>query len=68
MSDDLLSGRIVNVIPEYKPEATELWLICPNRQLITPAVRLLRDHLKAKCQLILNRLVEMEFIDPLDVA
>jgi DNA-binding transcriptional LysR family regulator len=68
MSDDLLSGRVVNVMPEFKPEATELWLICPNRQLITSAVRLLRDHLKAKCQLILNRLVEMRFIDPLDVA
>jgi DNA-binding transcriptional LysR family regulator len=67
MSNDLLSGRVVNVLPKFKPAATELWLICPNRQLITPAVRLLRDQLKTKCNQILNKLVEKGFIDRLDV-
>ena len=34
MSNDLLSGKVVNVMPEFKPRSTELWLICPSRQLI----------------------------------
>ncbi|MES9937528.1 MAG: LysR substrate-binding domain-containing protein, partial [Sedimenticola sp.] len=49
MSSDLLSGKVVTVMPGFKPRSTELWLICPSRQSITPAVRLLRDRLKEKC-------------------
>jgi DNA-binding transcriptional LysR family regulator len=57
MSADLLSGKIVSVMPEFKPRATELWLVCPSRQSITPAVRLLRDSFKEKCAGILKQLV-----------
>ncbi|MBU2955925.1 LysR family transcriptional regulator [Marinobacter sp. F3R08] len=49
ISDDLLAGRIINVMPEYAPPVSELWLICPTRQSITPAVRLLRDSLTRYC-------------------
>ena len=58
MADDLLSGRVVNGMPEFKPRETELWLICPSRQLITPAVRLLRDTFKKKSGEILEQLIE----------
>jgi DNA-binding transcriptional LysR family regulator len=58
MSNDLLSGKVVNVMPEFQPRATELWLICPSRQSITPAVRLLRDMLRDKCKGVLRLLVE----------
>ncbi|QBM16964.1 HTH-type transcriptional regulator DmlR [Marinobacter sp. JH2] len=54
ISDDLLAGRVVNVMPEYAPPVSELWLICPTRQSITPAVRLLRDTLKEHCQDIIQ--------------
>ncbi|MFV8572529.1 LysR family transcriptional regulator [Marinobacter sp. SBS5] len=54
ISDDLLAGRVVNVMPEYAPPVSELWLICPTRQSITPAVRLLRDALKGHCQDIIQ--------------
>ncbi|WP_323751014.1 LysR family transcriptional regulator [Marinobacter sp.] len=54
ISDDLLAGRVVNVMPEYAPPVSELWLICPTRQSITPAVRLLRDALKEHCQDIIQ--------------
>ena len=63
MSADLLSGNVVNVIPEFKPRATELWLICPSRQLITPAARLLRDTLKKKSTRILSQLIEKGILD-----
>lgn len=58
MSKDLLSGNVVTIMPEFKPTPTELWLIFPSRQLITPAARLLRDMLKTKSTAILKQLIE----------
>ena len=58
MSSDLLSGKVVNVMSEFKPRTTELWLVCPSRQSITPAVRLLRDAVRDKSIGILKKLIE----------
>lgn len=63
ISNDLLSGKVVNVMPEFKPKPTELWLICPSRQTITPAVRLLRDTLKEKSKSILSQLIEQGILE-----
>mgnify|MGYP003626228686 CR=1 FL=1 len=63
MSNDLLSGKVVSLLPEFTPTATELWLIFPNRQSITPAARLLRDMLKEKSTHILKKLIEKGIID-----
>jgi DNA-binding transcriptional LysR family regulator len=58
MSADVLSGKVVSLMPEFKPTPNELWLICPSRQSITPAVRLLRDTFREKSKAILTRLIE----------
>ena len=63
MSEDLLSGKVVSVMPEFKAMSTELWLICPSRQSITPAVRLLRDTFREKAAAILNQLIKKGFLD-----
>ena len=63
MSADLLSGKVVSLMPEYKPTPTELWLICPSRQSITPAVRLLRDRFREKSNAILKQLIDKGVID-----
>ncbi|MFT5698265.1 MAG: DNA-binding transcriptional LysR family regulator [Desulforhopalus sp.] len=63
MSTDLLAGNVVSVMPEFKPTPTELWLICPSKQLITPAVRLLRDTFKKKCSNILKQLIEQGLLE-----
>ncbi|WP_432823318.1 LysR substrate-binding domain-containing protein, partial [Trichloromonas sp.] len=63
MSADLLSGKVVNVMPEFKPRTTELWLICPSRQLLTPATRLLRNMLKKKTVGILKPLIDKGILD-----
>jgi DNA-binding transcriptional LysR family regulator len=57
MAADLLAGNLVSVMPNYQPTPTELWLICPSRQSITPAMRLLRDSLREKTQNLLQQLV-----------
>ena len=63
MSAELISGKVVNVMPEFKPRDTELWLVCPSRQSITPAVRLLRNTFREKTRGILNQLIEKEILD-----
>lgn len=54
--DDIINGRLVTLLPDYQPKPTQLWLICPSRQSITPAVRLLRDMLKVRCAECLAKL------------
>lgn len=58
IAGDLLAGRLVNTMSDYTPSSTELWLIFPSRQVITPATRLLRDMIKKKCSEIFIQLVE----------
>ncbi len=63
MSADLLSGKVVSLMPEFKHPQTELWLVFPNRQSITPATRLLRDMLGVKTKGVLNQLIEKGVLD-----
>lgn len=62
LSNDLLDKSLIPILTGYVPKSTELWLICPSRQSITPAVRLLREHLKIKCAALLNQLFESELL------
>jgi DNA-binding transcriptional LysR family regulator len=62
VSTDLLAGKLVSVLPEFIPRASELWIICPSRQSITPVVRLLRDIFKQKCAVILKELSQRGFL------
>ena len=62
MAADLLSGRVVGAMPEYTPATNELWLICASQQVITPAVRLLRDRLRDRSAAILQQLMDRGFI------
>lgn len=56
IAEDLLAGRLVNIMPDYKAPGTELWLICPTRQSITPAMRVLRDYLIKNCEQLIDSL------------
>lgn len=58
MSQDLLAGRLKPVLSGYHAKRTELWLICPDRHLITPAVRLLREHVTERCAEVISALKE----------
>ncbi|WOT05765.1 LysR family transcriptional regulator [Shewanella youngdeokensis] len=63
ITGDLLAGDLVNVMPQFKPNITELWLICPSRQSITPTVRLLRDLFRAKTKTMLQQLIAKGILD-----
>ncbi len=62
MSNDLLSNKIIPILSEFPLKPTELWLICPSRQTITPAVRLLREHLKIKCADVFSQLIDKRIL------
>lgn len=67
MSYDLLSEQVVPLLSEFAPKSTELWLICPSRQTITPAVRLLREHLKVKCSDVFTQLIDKGILTKTDI-
>lgn len=63
MATDLLADNVVTLLPDYTLTATELWLICPSRQSISPAVRLLRDRLREKSRDLLSQLINKGVLD-----
>ncbi|GAB2190071.1 LysR family transcriptional regulator [Sessilibacter sp. MAH1] len=62
ISTDLLSGKLVKLLPDYTPKPTELWLICPTKQLITPAIRCLREHITERCDRVLKELKRSQLL------
>ncbi|NMM39452.1 LysR family transcriptional regulator [Pseudoalteromonas arctica] len=63
IADDLLNDRVVTVMNDYQHTSGELWLICPSRQSITPAVRLLRDACRQKSRAIINQLIDKGILE-----
>lgn len=63
ISADLISGKVVPLMPGFSHRPTELWLVFPSRQSITPATRLLRDMLRRKTGVVLDQLIEADILD-----
>ena len=42
---DLLAGSLHRLMPQYTFALTQMWLVLPSRQFISPAIRLIRDEL-----------------------
>ena len=68
MSHDLLNDNVIPLLSTFEANPTELWLICPSRQTVTPAVRLLREHLRAKCAEVLAQLINKGVLTKTDVG
>ncbi|MGC0151250.1 LysR family transcriptional regulator [Chromobacterium vaccinii] len=45
---DLRAGRLLELLPDYRTEATPLCLVTPHRLMLSPAVTALRQHLLDK--------------------
>lgn len=45
VQEDLRAGRLVAMLEEFSPEPTPLYLVCPHRLSLTPAVIALKDFL-----------------------
>ena len=62
IAEDLLAGRLQRIMPAYHIPLTEMWLVLPSRQLITPAIRHIRDELKVKINQLRNALLDNNMI------
>ncbi|KPZ55148.1 MULTISPECIES: LysR family transcriptional regulator [Pseudoalteromonas] len=63
VAEDLLTGRLKRLMPDYKIPLTEMWLVLPSRQLITPAIRLIRDELKHTISQLRKNLIAQGIIN-----
>ncbi|MEL0613666.1 LysR family transcriptional regulator [Marinomonas arenicola] len=62
VTEDLLAGRLQRIMTDYQIPMTEMWLVLPSRQMISPAIRLIRDALKAKIQSLRERLITAQLL------
>lgn len=58
IAEDLLAQRLVPLMTNYPHKSTELWLMCPSRQSITPAVRLVRDECRKRTKALMEELTK----------
>jgi DNA-binding transcriptional LysR family regulator len=54
MAADLRAGNVTEILTDFQSPPLSLWLICPNRTQVTPAMLMIRDILRNKCEEELN--------------
>lgn len=54
MASEFKSGKVIELLKNYHTPSLDLWMICPTRKQVTPAVLLLRDLFREKCSALLN--------------
>ena len=50
VEDDLRAGRLVELLPEWKPANIPAYAIFPSRRSLLPSMRALLDHLADECE------------------
>ena len=50
MAADLQAGRVVQLLQGFPSIPASIYLVCPSRKQVTPAVLLLRDMLRERCR------------------
>jgi DNA-binding transcriptional LysR family regulator len=51
---DLRSGNLLQVLSEFQSPPVQLYLLCPSRKQVTPAVIVFREMLREKCTKMLE--------------
>ncbi|MFM2624923.1 LysR family transcriptional regulator [Vibrio owensii] len=49
ISQDLIEGRLVRVLPEWDCGPVPLYMVCADRRLLTPTIRTFREFIHEKC-------------------
>lgn len=62
VAEDLLAGRLQRIMPDYQIPVTEMWLVLPSRQMISPAIRIIRDELKLKINVLRSKLIDKRIL------
>ncbi|MDP5238713.1 LysR family transcriptional regulator [Uliginosibacterium sp. 31-16] len=53
IAGDLATGRLLPLCQDWEGEPAPLYLICPDRRLLTPAIGLLRDFIRTRCEALM---------------
>ncbi|WP_432472473.1 LysR family transcriptional regulator [Amphritea sp. HPY] len=53
ITSDLRSGKLVQVLSDFQSPPVQLYLLCPSRKQVTPAVIMFREVLREKCAVML---------------
>lgn len=56
LANDLKAGHVIELLPEFRAAPIQLWLVCPSRKQVNPAVTQVRDYLRSRCQQLLDSL------------
>ncbi|RMF14218.1 MAG: LysR family transcriptional regulator [Gammaproteobacteria bacterium] len=56
LAPDLIAGRLTRLLRDYPAPRGSLWLVCPGRRQVTPAVIFLRELLREKCAALIASL------------
>ncbi|QSX29731.1 LysR family transcriptional regulator [Shewanella cyperi] len=59
LAEDMIAGRLLPLLPDFDGEPLELYMLCPGRQHLSPAILLLRDFLRERITEQLARLETM---------
>jgi hypothetical protein len=49
VSEDVMSGRLVDILPDWRPESGIVHAVFPSRRGLVPTVRALLDFLAREC-------------------
>jgi DNA-binding transcriptional LysR family regulator len=49
LSCDIIDGKLIQLLADFRSPPVELYLICPSRKQVTPAVIAFREMLREKC-------------------
>ncbi|WP_028468669.1 LysR family transcriptional regulator [Neptunomonas japonica] len=55
ISSDLCTGKLVQLFPDFQSPPVELYLLCPSRKQVTPAVIAFREMLREKCAQMITK-------------
>ncbi|SIS96698.1 LysR family transcriptional regulator [Neptunomonas antarctica] len=54
ISSDLRNGKLIQLLSDFQSPPVELYLLCPGRKQVTPAVIAFREMLREKCAHMIN--------------
>ncbi len=55
ISADLRSGKLVPLLTDFESPPVDLYLLCPSRKQVTPAMIAFREMLREKCEMLISK-------------
>ncbi len=63
VNQEIEQGKLIHILPEFKSPPLDMWLVCPDRKLVTPSLLALKDYLQACLQnWIQSPTVELQYL------